>query len=51
MVPKIVPELIKKRDILGDPCVDPLFEGAGALLVPLGSLLGPSQAVLEGLGP
>ena len=27
------------------------FEGVGTLLVALGSLLGPSQAVLEGLGP
>ena len=47
----MVPEFIKKRDISWGPFLDPVFERVGALLVPLGSLLGPSQAVLEGLGP
>ena len=47
---KVVPELVKKLLFRGVH-FGILFESVGALLVPLGSLLGPSEAVSEGLGP
>ena len=50
-VSKMVPELVNKVIDFGIHFWILLFEGVGTLLVPLGSLLGPSQAVLEGLGP
>ena len=45
MVPKSVQTIVKIRSVFGF-----LFLGFGALPVPLGSLPGPSEAGLDGLG-
>ena len=43
---KVVQKLVKTMSISR-----PFFQGFGALQVPLESLLGPSDAVLDGLSP
>ena len=50
MVPKMAPEFVKKVTFVGGHFFDYFFGGVGALLMHLRNLLGPSQAVLEGLG-
>ena len=50
MVPKMVPRLVQK--LVKNRCVFAShFGGFGALQVPLGSLFGPPETVLDNLGP
>ena len=46
-VPKLAPFLVPFLNRF----VEHLFQSLGALQMPLGSLLGPSEAVLDGFGP
>ena len=46
MAPQLVQQVIKIQSVFGS-----LFSGCGPPQVHLGSRLGPSEAVMDGLGP